>query len=139
MTFRMRGAMPYYASSDDFYTLMRALFERLLAEGRLNRIDARLRIYISVSQPVANLLINTRTTPPQVTFGPANGSFDLEVSMTGDTVHAIWTNQLELREALAQGRIRIKGLPFRAIALKPIFDAAETLYPTVLAERGRSY
>ena len=130
--------MPVYASTDDFYTVMRALFQRMLAEGRLNQVDAKLRIYLTISQPAAHVLINTRTAPPQVTFGPANGPFDLEVGMTGDTIHALWMRRMGIREALAHGRIKLKGLPTRAIALKPIFDAAGELYPAVLAEQGRT-
>lgn len=128
--------MPAYTSSEDFYAVMQALFQRLLAEGRLNQVDAKLRIYLTISQPPAHVLINMRTTPPQVTFGPAKGPFDLEVGMTGDTIHAIWLRRLRVRDALAQGRIKLKGLPTRAIALKPIFDAAEDLYPEVLAALG---
>lgn len=130
--------MPIYTSSDDFYAVMRALFQQLLAEGRLNQVDAKLRIYLTISQPAAHVLINTRTAPPQVTFGPANGPFDLEVGMTGDTIHALWMGRMGVREALAHGRIKLKGLPTRAIALKPIFDAAEQLYPSILAAQGRT-
>ncbi len=130
--------MPAYTSTDDFYTVMRALFQRLLAEGRLSQANAKLRIYLTISQPAAHVLINTRTAPPQVTFGPVNGPFDLEVGMTGDTIHAIWSGHMGVREALAHGRIKLKGLPTRAIALKPIFDAAEELYPSVLAAQGRT-
>ena len=130
--------MPVYTTTDEFNTVMQALFKRLLDEGRLNQVDAKMRIYLTISQPAANVLINTRTTPPQVAFGPARGPFDLEVSMTGDTIHALWLRRLGVRHALAEGRIKLKGLPMRALALKPIFDAAEDYYPEVLAAHGRT-
>ena len=130
--------MPVYTTSDEFYAVMQALFQRLLDEGRLSQADAKLRIYLNITQPTANVLINMRTTPPQVTFGPARGPFDLEVTMSGDTIHTIWLRRMGVRHALAEGRIKLKGLPMRALALKPIFDAAEDLYPEVLAAQGRT-
>jgi putative sterol carrier protein len=115
---------------------MRVLFERLLADGRLAGEHARLRIHISLSDPAAHILVNTRTTPPQVTFEKAVGLFDLEVAMTADTLDAIWRDSLGLREAVRTGRVRVKGNPLKATALRPLFLAARSLYPTVLREQG---
>lgn len=130
--------MPYYASSDDLYTVMRALFERMAAEGRLDHVGGRMRLRINISQPEAHTVINTRTHPPQVTFGDAAGPFDLEMSMTGDTLHLLWTRKLGVRESLGKGLIKIKGLPLKALGLKPLFDSAADLYPAVLRENGRA-
>ncbi len=130
--------MAYYASSADFYTATRALFERMLAEGRLNQMDARLRLYVNVTDPTAHILINSRVSPPQVNFGTVPGPFDLEVTLSADTLHAMWTSRLGVRASLGQGLLKVKGNPLKALALKPVFDQAKLVYPAILAEQGRA-
>jgi hypothetical protein len=129
--------MPQFSSSDHLYTVLRAVFERMLAEGRLNGAGAKLRIRITLTHPAADLLINTRVTPPKVTFGPSSGPYDLEATTAADTLHALWSNQLEVSAAVGRGLIKLKGSPLKAISLKPLFDQAKQVYPAVLAAQTR--
>ncbi|MCW5882413.1 MAG: SCP2 sterol-binding domain-containing protein [Anaerolineae bacterium] len=129
--------MTYYSSSEEFYTVMQAVVNRLATESSADKLDRKMRLTIQVTDPAATFCINTRVFPPQATFGAACKGNDLGIKTSADAIHAMWTGRLGVRAALGQGKIQVQGNPLKALALKPLFDEAKGVYPTVLTEMGR--
>lgn len=129
--------MRYYASSDEFYQVMQAVVDRLATESSADKLSGKMRLTITISEPSAIVCINTRIFPPTARFGAACHGSDLGIKTTGDAIHQMWTGQLGVRAALGQGKIEVQGNPLKALALKPLFDEAKVVYPTILTEMGR--
>ncbi len=129
--------MAYYSSSDEFYAVMQAVVDRLATASSADKLSGRMRLSIHVTDPAATVCINTRSFPPQAKFGAACHPNDLGIKTSADTIHAMWTGRLGVRAALGQGKIEVQGNPLKALALKPLFDEAKGVYPTILTEIGR--
>ncbi len=130
--------MAIYQTSDQFYSTMRALFDRLSAEpdGVAQFRKSGVAIRVRVTDPDAVITLNSRHLPSGVVFGPSNGRVDLELTLPADTLHRIWLGQTRLRDALARGEIQVKGIVLKALLLAPLFQRAETLYPEILQAQG---
>jgi hypothetical protein len=130
--------MAIYATSEQFYTTMRALFDRLSVEpgGVALFQDSGLIIRIRVTDPPAEMLLNGRRTPIGVTFGPSNSRVDVELAMPADVLHRVWLSEIRLRDAVARGDIQVKGAVWKALQLAPLFRRAEALYPEVFQAQG---
>ncbi len=129
--------MAYYSSSEELYAVMQAVVDRLATESSADKLSGKMRLTIQVTDPAATFCINTRVFPPQAKFEAACHPSDLGIKTSADAIHAMWTGQLGVRAALGQGKIQVQGNPLKALALKPLFDEAKGVYPTILKEMGR--
>jgi hypothetical protein len=130
--------MAVYATTEQFYATMRALFDRLSAEPDDVALfqGSGLVIHIRLTDPPAEMTLNGRRNPVGVTFGPAFGRTDLELALPADVLHRVWLGQLRLRDAIAQGDLQVRGSIWKALQLAPLFRRAEALYPEVLQAQG---
>jgi hypothetical protein len=130
--------MPFYSTSDQFYSTMRALFDRLAVEPEVVRLfkDSGLIVRIQVTNPQGEIVLNGRREPVNVAFGPSNGRADLELALPADVLHGVWLGELRLRDAIDRGDIQFKGAVWKALQLAPLFRRAEALYPEVLETQG---
>ena len=135
--------MPFYPDRETLYRVVRALFERVLADpevlGQLGQRGLTLRI--TVENPSAVVLLDTRCRPPCYTLdGDPAAEADIGVRVEADTLHAIWLDRMGLREAHARGLVRLETNPLKALGhlmrLAEVFRYLESVYPAVLRAEG---
>ena len=130
--------MAVFAASDDFYAVMQTIFERLIADPAATQDfqSRKMIVRIKGTDPSVELLLNGKTTPIQVSFGPQPGRADLELLIAVDLLHFILTDQESLRAAFMSGRMKVTGNVFRAMQLADLFRKIEAVYPDVMREQG---
>ncbi len=128
--------MSVYKSSEQLQGVMTTLFQRMNDEGLMSADGHKMRLKINLTDPTVTAILDLRRAPVRVLFNSAPGPFDLEVTMSADTIHRIWTGQAGVRQSMAAGDLKVKGNPIRALALRPIFENAKQVYPQIVAEAG---
>jgi hypothetical protein len=131
--------MSFYTSSDQFYELTRALFDRVQEEDKtaaeaLNK--AKLLIRFNCSEPEAVITINGRRVPAEVTYGVNKIRPEVDVRLTADSFHRILLGDLRLSKALASREIELRGPARKALVLAGLFHECQSIYPQILLEHG---
>ena len=94
-------------------------------------------ITLQLSDPAGVIALDGRRSPVQTTFGPSESRPDLSIELSGDTLHRIMLGELSLTKALGAGVLRVQGPVWKALALKPLFESGQAIYPKILLEQGR--
>jgi hypothetical protein len=131
--------MAFYADADQFYTCTKTLFTRIEEQepGAADAILAsRLVIRLRCTEPDAELTINGRQRPVQITFGPSRLRPTLDIELPADTLHRIMLGEVSLKKALANGQLKVLGPVWKATVLADLFHRGRALYSEVLHEQG---
>lgn len=126
--------MPVYKSTEQLYTYLRILFDRIRAlDGAATQKMAasRLLIRLTLDSPAGVVVINGRSQPIQITYGMASTQPDLDIQLPADTLHKILLGELTLKKALGSGQLKVKGQIWKTGALEPIFEQGKLIYPSV--------
>jgi len=131
--------MTIFSDTEQFYACTRAVFERMAQQdpnaGRAIS-QAGMILRLNVHDPLAQITLDGRHNPVQTTFGPTSLRPDLEVALSGDTLHRILTGQLTGMSALGAGLLKVRGPVLRALVLGELFHRLQVVYPEVLREQG---
>jgi hypothetical protein len=132
--------MPYFETSDEFYATMRLLFERI-RDQQPNPVDTlvenKTHIHLKVNRPTAEITINARRQPVEVSFGnSAKGRPELNIELDADTLHAILLDELSLKKAIANRQVKVIGPAWKTLPLADIFYNGRMIYPQILNERA---
>lgn len=131
--------MGFYEDGDQFYACTRKLFARIQEKdpGAADAILAsRLVIGLRCTEPDAEITINGRQRPMQITFGPSRQRATLDIELAADTLHHIMLGEQSMTKALANGLLKVRGPVWKAMALADLFRRGQALYPQVLREQG---
>ena len=131
--------MPFYANADTFYPVIKEVFDRIQKDSPhavAGLMRAKLIVRFKITHPIAEILLNGRRATFQATYGPSKLLADLDAHFTGDTLHKIFLGQWTLAHALNIGQLRINGSILKGLELAELFEAARTVYPAALKERG---
>lgn len=128
--------MPYYHDAQSLYQTMGQLFKQM-REQQPNPVDALVQNKISIrfqfTQPEAEIGINARKNPVQVTFGePMKIRPELNIQLDAETLHQILIDELTLSKAVADRRMKVMGPIWKTFTLKEILDQGRSLYPQLL-------
>lgn len=128
--------MPYYQDAQSLYESMKLFFEKM-REQQPNPVDAlvnnKISIRLKFSQPPAEIGINARKNPVQVTFGePMKIRPELDVHLDAETLHQILKDELSLSKAVADRRMKVLGPFWKTFPLKEILDQGRNLYPQLI-------
>jgi hypothetical protein len=131
--------MSFFASSDQFYEVIQALFDQVRREDSkaaeaLNK--AKLLIRFKCREPEAVITINGRRVPAEVTYGVNKIRPEVNVRLTADTFHRILLGELRLSKALASHQIEVLGPAHKALAVAGLFHECQSIYPQILLEHG---
>jgi hypothetical protein len=130
--------MAVYANAEQFYTIMKEVFDFVVQHPQ--HIDSFTRsnlvIRMRTTQPEAEILLDGRQPPLQVFFGPTPGLANLEISLSADLLHAMWLGKESTHKAFFTGRIRTSGNLLKAMQLGDVFQEAERIYPTIAHKYG---
>jgi len=134
-----KGNMPIFSDTEQFYACMRAVFARMgqddpSAGKAISRAGLILRL--TLHDPPAQITIDGRHNPLQISYGPSSLRPDLEVALSSDTLHKILLGQLNGMSALGAGLLTVRGPVLRALMLGDLFGHLQAVYPGVLREQG---
>ena len=130
--------MSIFANEKQLYDVLGALFSRIEATnpGAVNLAATSGVIYrLRFTDPTAEMTINTRHNPVEISYGATSLRADIEVSLAADTLHQILMGELELKKAWSGGLVKLRGTFWKAIALGEIFRHGQKLYPEVLKDQ----
>jgi hypothetical protein len=131
--------MAIFVDSEQLYSATEALFARIAEEdpGAADAILAsHLVIRLRSTEPETEITINGRRRPLQTTFGPSPVRPTLDIELAADTLHQIMLGEQSMKKALADGRLKVRGPAWKAMALADLFRRGQGLYPEVLREQG---
>jgi hypothetical protein len=128
--------MPYYPDSQSLYATMQLLFATM-RQQQPNPVDSlvdnKISIRFKFTEPEAEIGINARKNPVQVTFGePMKIRPELDVQLDAETLHQILKDELSLSKAVGDRRMKVLGPVWKTFPLKNILDQGRYLYPRLL-------
>ena len=131
--------MTFYRDANQIYAVMQALFDQLRHETP-NPVDtlatSRLSIRLVLTDPDAQILINSKKRPVEVKYGPTNGRVDLEIGMTSEQLHLILLDEYSIKSGFANGELKVRGQVWKALSLADIFIKGRSYYPQMLQDQG---
>jgi hypothetical protein len=131
--------VPVFVDSNQLNDCLKALFNRVgethpEATGQVT--TSHLVIRLRILSPEAEVVINGRRNPAQITYSATTMRPDLDVQLNADTLHAILLAELPLGKALASGKMKVRGPVTKAFVMEDIFHSCQALYPQLLHEQG---
>lgn len=124
--------MPVYGNAQVLYTCLRATFDRIQTESPeaiTALMASRLSLRFKCSQPVAEIMLNGRQPNFQANYGPSPVRPDLDIALTGDTLHQILSDTLSMKKALGRGLLKVSGPAWKLKPLVGLIQAGRLYYP----------
>ncbi len=130
--------MSIYVDAEQLYTVLRRVFDKVKErpEAIETFTSSNLVIRLRLTDPDAEVLLDGRQPPLEIFFGARPGKADLELTMTADLLHEVWSGQRKLKDAFFGGQIQSSGNIFLAMKLTDLFREAERAY--MLIQRNGS-
>ena len=130
--------MSIYVDAEQLYTVLRQVFDKVKErpEAIETFTSSNLVIRLRLTDPDAEVLLDGRQPPLEIFFGARPGKADLELTMTADLLHEVWSGQRKLKDAFFGGQIQSSGNIFLAMKLTDLFREAERAY--MLIQRNGS-
>jgi hypothetical protein len=131
--------MGIYKKSDQLYDILTRLFERLLRDhpaATQTVSESRLLIRLRCYDPPAHILINGRRNPATVTFGANRVRPELDVELSGDTLHFIMLGELTVPKALSGKLLKVRGPAWKTLTLVNLFQNCREIYPQITSDMG---
>ena len=131
--------MSVYQNSEQLYKNLQALFTRIQSEfpDVVHSVyESRLIIRFKITRPKAEILINGRINPVEVSYGSSKFRPDLDIELPADALHSILMQELSLKKAMASGQLRVRGSLFKSFVLEDIFLRGQNIYAQVFDNGG---
>ncbi|MEZ4864028.1 MAG: hypothetical protein R3C14_22100 [Caldilineaceae bacterium] len=130
--------MAIFQSDQQLYDILQLVFAEVTRNPTHIETftQSNLVIRLRTQQPEAEVLLDGRQPPLEVFYGVRPGKANLEIAMTADLLHAIWTSAVSAHEAFFSGQIKTRGNLLKAAALLDLFYACEQVYPPIAAAHG---
>ncbi len=131
--------MPVFRSTDELYTVMGALFDRLKEHPDIapRLLEANMVLRFRWRNPDGEVTIDLRRAPITYTFGPCDLKPDVEMIQDADVAHRFWLGELSVPRAIATRQVIAKGSVPKALKLLPAIQPAFAIYRQVLRNLGR--
>jgi alkyl sulfatase BDS1-like metallo-beta-lactamase superfamily hydrolase len=132
--------MPVYADAEQLYNVLRRVFDivREHPDAIESFTSSNLVIRLRLTEPDAVVLLDGRQPPLEIFFGPRPGKANLELTMTADNLHEVWSGRRKLKDLLFGGEIQTSGNVFSAMKLADLFREAERAYALIQRSDGAS-
>ncbi len=131
--------MPVFESTQKMQEVLGGLFEKLLNDPEFGPKFSKADIIIkfNISEPASELWV----TPDggsngQVIWGKQDIKPSVEMTLSGDTCHKFWLQQISMPIALAKGLIKAKGPMPKVLKLLPLLKPAYAAYPDWARSQG---
>jgi len=128
--------MNQFHSADHLYDTLHVLFEQLQADPAAiaSFTSSNLVIRMIIEEPDAEVLLDGRQPPLEVFYGPRPGQANLEIRLTSQLLHEIWSGTQEMSQALFSGQIQTTGNVMKATPLLDLFRECQRCYPTIIQQ-----
>jgi hypothetical protein len=127
--------MPVYSQSEKLVETLQVLFERIQSAhpgATASLAASRLIIRLACSAPAAEITINGRKQPVQITYGKSPLRPDLDIQLNADALHQILLGELTLSQAVGSGEVKIKGPVWKSFVLEDVLHHGQAIYPGLL-------
>jgi len=124
-----------FESTAKMYEVLGELFETLLKDptaGPKYR-EAGIVIKFNIHEPEGFIWL---TGDGEVICGEADYKPTIEMSLSGDSCHQFWLQEIKLPTALAKGLIKAKGPMPKVLNLLPMLKPAYNAYPEIAKKHG---
>lgn len=128
--------MPVFENTAKMYEVLGQLFRTLLADAEMGQKfkDSKINIRFVINEPEGEIWL---MDDGEVCCGaPADGKASVTMTLSGDTCHKFWLQQVSMPVALAKGLIKAKGPMPKVLKLLPLLKPAYKAYPDIAAQHG---
>ncbi len=132
--------MPFYRNSDSLYRALRATFSHIKdrapdhLDGLNSLMATRTILRLKCTAPAAEVTLNGREKTFKGIYGPSPLRADLTIELAADTLHQILLDELSIKKAWANGKIKVQGPIWKLKVLTDLVKGARDFYPAVLKE-----
>jgi len=129
--------MAVFESTEKMYEVLGTLFRKLLKDPVAGPkfIESDIVIKFDISEP-SGVIWLSRENGGEVICGNAALKPTIEMTLSGDSCHRFWLQELSMPVALAKGLIRAKGPMPKVIKLLPLLKPAYAAYPDIAKNYG---
>ncbi len=129
--------MAIFANTEKMYEVLGSLFEALLKDPTAGPkfVESQIIIKFDINDPAGQIWLSNENGGT-VTCGQAALKPTIEMTLSGDTCHKFWLQQIAMPVALAKGLIRAKGPMPKVIKLLPLLKPAYAAYPDIAKKHG---
>ena len=129
--------MPIFSNSEKMYEVLGELFNALLQDttAREKFIESDIIIKFDIHDPSGQIWISNEDGGKAI-CGPTQLKPTIEMTLSGDSCHKFWLQELTMPVALAKGLIKAKGPMPKVIKLLPLLNPAYSAYPEIAKKHG---
>ncbi len=126
-----------FESTAKMYEVLGELFNTLLHDPTVGPKyqEAGIVIKFNIHEPEGSIWL---TNDGQVICGEAAYKPTIEMSLSGDSCHQFWLQEIKLPTALAKGLIKAKGPMPKVLNLLPMLKPAYEAYPEIAKKHAIS-
>jgi len=124
-----------FESTAKMYDVLGELFNELMKDQPLYQkfIDSNITIRFNIFDPEGYIWL---TRDGKVICGEADYKPTIEMTLSGDTCHKFWLQEIKMPVALAKGLIKAKGPLPKVLNLLPLIKPAYVIYPDIAKKHG---
>ncbi len=129
--------MAVFANTEKMYEVLGSLFETLLKDPTAGPkfVESEIIIKFDINDPAGQIWLSNENGGT-VSCGSASLKPTIEMTLSGDTCHRFWLQQIAMPVALAKGLIKAKGPMPKVIKLLPLLKPAYAAYPDIAKKHG---
>lgn len=129
--------MPVFSNTEKMYEVLGELFNALLSDktAREKFLESDIIIKFDIHDPSGQIWISNEDGG-KVICGSTQLKPTIEMTLSGDSCHKFWLQELAMPVALAKGLIKAKGPMPKVIKLLPLLKPAYEAYPEIAKKHG---
>jgi hypothetical protein len=129
--------MPVFSNTEKMYEVLGELFNALLGDttAREKFLESDIIIKFDIHDPAGQIWISNEDGG-KVICGSTQLKPTIEMTLSGDSCHKFWLQELTMPVALAKGLIKAKGPMPKVIKLLPLLKPAYVAYPEIAKKHG---
>lgn len=129
--------MAVFENTEKMYTVLGSLFNTLVTNPTVGPkfVEANIIIKFNIDNPTGELWL-TPDNNGSVVCGPSSHTPTIEMTLSGDTCHRFWLQEVAMPVALAKGLIKAKGPLPKVLKLLPLLKPAFEAYPAIAKQHG---
>jgi hypothetical protein len=129
--------MAIFANTEKMYEVLGTLFNTLLNHPSVGPkfVESNIIIKFTINDPSGFIWL---TPDNGVICGDSDLKPTIEMTLSGDTCHKFWLQEVSMPVALAKGLIKAKGPLPKVLKLLPLLKPAYEAYPDISRKHGLS-
>jgi putative sterol carrier protein len=129
--------MPVFENTEKMYQVLGSLFEALMADPVVGPkyVESDIVIKFDINEPEGEIWL---LKSGEVICGKSDEKPTITMTLSGDTCHQFWLQQISMPVALAKGKIKAKGPMPKVLKLLPLLKPAYAAYPDIARSNNLS-